>query len=78
MFGCNLNARGDPHMKNEISLAIDRYDRHFPFFDGTLDIPNRLTLKWIPNYYFELNEGQSTLVMYAITLAFCIGGIILF
>jgi len=46
--------------------------------DSTIEVPNRLTLKWIPNYYFELNEGQSTLVMYAITLAFCIGGIILF
>ena len=31
-------------MKNEISLAIDRYDRHFPFFDGTLDIPKSISL----------------------------------
>ena len=30
--------------KRIISLAIDRYDRHFPFFDGTLNIPNDLEL----------------------------------
>ena len=27
-----------------ISLALDRYDRHFPFFDGTLTIPSDLSL----------------------------------
>jgi 4,5-dihydroxyphthalate decarboxylase len=27
-----------------ISLALDRYDRHFPFFDGTLQLPTGLTL----------------------------------
>ena len=31
-------------MQTDISLAIDRYDRHFPFFDGTLDIPDSLNL----------------------------------
>ncbi len=30
-----------------ISLALDRYDRHFPFFDGTLDIPPGLSLSVI-------------------------------
>ena len=33
-----------PPMQTDISLAIDRYDRHFPFFDGTLDIPASLNL----------------------------------
>ena len=28
----------------DISLALDRYDRHFPFFDGTLQIPSGLSL----------------------------------
>lgn len=27
-----------------ISLALDRYDRHFPFFDGTLTMPEGLSL----------------------------------
>ncbi|MDA0653636.1 MAG: ABC transporter substrate-binding protein [Proteobacteria bacterium] len=27
-----------------ISLALDRYDRHFPFFDGTLTVPPDLNL----------------------------------
>lgn len=31
-------------MLTEISLALDRYDRHFPFFDGTLDIPDSMEL----------------------------------
>ena len=31
-------------MQTELTLAIDRYDRHFPFFDGTLDIPENLKL----------------------------------
>jgi len=31
-------------MTDNIALALDRYDRHFPFFDGTLDIPAGLAL----------------------------------
>jgi 4,5-dihydroxyphthalate decarboxylase len=27
-----------------LSLALDRYDRHFPFFDGTLSVPATLSL----------------------------------
>lgn len=30
--------------KLKLSLAIDRYDRHMPFFDGTLDLPDGLEL----------------------------------
>ena len=26
-------------MTDSFTLALDRYDRHFPFFDGTLDLP---------------------------------------
>ena len=29
----------------EIKLAIDRYDRHFPFFDGSLSHPFDLQIK---------------------------------
>ena len=31
-------------MRSAITLAIDRYDRHFPFFDGTIQTPNGLDL----------------------------------
>ena len=31
-------------MSTSVSLAIDRYDRHFPFFDGTLTLPKGLSL----------------------------------
>ena len=46
--------------------------------DGTIAVPNRLTLKWIPNYYFNLSEPQSTLISFSITLFFCIVGILIF
>jgi len=36
-----------------ISLALDRYDRHFPFFDGTLSVPSDLTLR-------VLQAGETT------------------
>lgn len=36
----------------EISIAFDRYDRHFPFFDGTVKAPNGLR-------YRALQVGQS-------------------
>jgi len=34
----------DTRMSSPITLAIDRYDRHFPFFDGTIQVPNGLDL----------------------------------
>lgn len=46
--------------------------------EGNIVVPNRLTLKWIPNYYFRINEQRTTLILYAISLSFCISGIILF
>jgi len=30
--------------QTSFSLALDRYDRHFPFFDGTLTIPSDISL----------------------------------
>ncbi len=32
-------------MSLSLSVAIDRYDRHFPFFDGTVAVPKDLNLK---------------------------------
>ena len=46
--------------------------------EGTIIVPNRLTLKWIPNYYFKMTEFHSTLVLYILTSFFCISGLILF
>ena len=44
--------------------------------DGSIKVPNRLTLKWIPNYYFKLNERQTVYCMYLLTLLFCFTGIL--
>ena len=46
--------------------------------DGTIKVPNCLTLKWVPNYFFRLNEGNSVLIMYLITLTFCFLGLIIY
>jgi len=40
--------------------------------DGTLEVPNYLTLKWVFPYFFRMNEKQAVLVMYALTIPFCI------
>ena len=45
---------------------------------GIITVPNRLTLKWIPNYYLELNEPKSVYFMYFITFIFCFIGILFF
>lgn len=46
--------------------------------DGTLEVPNRLTLKWIPNHYWKFSEQQSVIVIYLITGLFCIFGLTIF
>lgn len=38
--------------------------------DGTLDVPNPLTLKWTFPYYFRLTEKQVIIILYSITLIF--------
>jgi len=43
--------------------------------DGTLEVPNPLTLKWVLPYYFRMTEKQAVLAMYALTLPFCIIGL---
>ena len=42
-------------MKREITIALDRYDRHFPFFDGTVKAPEGFT-------YRALQVGQSDML----------------
>ncbi len=39
--------------------------------DGTLIVPNNLTLKWFLPYYFRLNERQATALMYLVTTVSC-------
>ena len=42
---------------------------------GIILVPNCLTLKWIPNYYFRLTENQTTYTMYFCTILFCMFGV---
>ncbi len=42
--------------------------------DGTLEVPNRFTLKWVLPYYFRLTERQAALAMFGLTGLFCIAG----
>jgi UDP-N-acetylglucosamine--dolichyl-phosphate N-acetylglucosaminephosphotransferase len=45
--------------------------------DGTLEVPNALTLKWVLPYYRRVTERQATWAMYALTMIFCAIGIFL-
>ncbi len=45
--------------------------------DGTLEVPNNLTLKWVLPYYYRLNEKQATYAMFLLTSVFCVAGILL-
>jgi UDP-N-acetylglucosamine--dolichyl-phosphate N-acetylglucosaminephosphotransferase len=45
--------------------------------DGTLEVPNNLTLKWVLPYYSRVTEKQATYAMYAVTVIFCIIGIMI-
>lgn len=45
--------------------------------DGTIIPPNRLTLKWVPPFYYRMTEPQCTQAMWALTASFCIVGILL-
>jgi len=44
--------------------------------DGTLEVPNPLTLKWVLPYYRRVTERQATYAMYAVTVLFGIIGIL--
>ncbi len=64
----------------EIYLAKDGKHKKFGKIreDHTIKVPNRLSLKWIPNYYIRLNESQSTIISLSITIVFCLAGLVLF
>ena len=42
--------------------------------DGTLRVPNQFTLKWILPHKYRMTEKEAVIVMYAITIVFCILG----
>jgi len=68
-------------MRSRPDLYLEKDGIHKKFGSvnekGILIVPNRLTLKWIPNYYFDLNEKQSVIICYGITFFFCVLGLIL-
>jgi UDP-N-acetylglucosamine--dolichyl-phosphate N-acetylglucosaminephosphotransferase len=39
--------------------------------DGTLEVPNPYTLKWVLPYHYRMNEKQATMAMWAVTAVFC-------
>ena len=69
-------------MKKDPEKYLEKDGTHKKFADlqkdNTIKVPNRLTLKWIPNYYLSLTEKQSTLILYFVTLIFCFSGIVIF
>jgi UDP-N-acetylglucosamine--dolichyl-phosphate N-acetylglucosaminephosphotransferase len=42
--------------------------------DGTIEVPNPFTLKWVLPYYFRMTERQGAYAMYALTAVFCVIG----
>jgi UDP-N-acetylglucosamine--dolichyl-phosphate N-acetylglucosaminephosphotransferase len=42
--------------------------------DGSLEVPNPLTLKWILPYYFRMTEKKAGYAMYGVTFVFCVLG----
>ena len=70
------------NMKLQPDIYLDSTGKHVKFGtvneDGILSVPNNLTLKWVPNYYFNLSEGNSTHLVHFFTILFCATGLILF
>jgi UDP-N-acetylglucosamine--dolichyl-phosphate N-acetylglucosaminephosphotransferase len=42
--------------------------------DGTIEVPNPLTLKWVLPYYYRITEKQGAYAMYGLTVLFCVIG----
>ncbi len=58
---------------NDEKWAISKFGRLRS--DGTLEVPNPHTLKWVSCYYWRMTEKQGTHVMFAMTIVFCILGL---
>lgn len=72
-----------PHTINFLMYVYWRVKRipHIKFGrvreDGTLEVPNPLTLKWVLPYYFRVTERQALLFAYSLTAIFCIFGLMM-
>jgi UDP-N-acetylglucosamine--dolichyl-phosphate N-acetylglucosaminephosphotransferase len=44
--------------------------------DGTLEVPNNLTLKWVPPYYYRMTEQRATFIMFGLTTLFGVIGLL--
>lgn len=68
-----------PHIVNFLLYVFWRLNsRRYPIAkfgrvreDGTLEVPNPLTLKWVLPYYFRLTEREAAYAMYGVTVIFC-------
>jgi len=71
-----------PHTVNFVMYLYWRLNRKkYPLVkfgsereDGTIEVPNPLTLKWVLPYYFRITEKQGAYAMYGLTLLFCVIG----
>ncbi len=45
--------------------------------DGTIEAPNPIKMKFLLPYYYRLTEKQTVVLLYGVTIAFCIIGILL-
>jgi len=45
--------------------------------DGTLEVPNPLTLKWLLPYYFRVTERTSVIFVFCLTAVFCMIGLVI-
>jgi len=68
------------HFSSDLYLNIDGDYTKFGYLndEGKLQVPNSLTLKWIPCKWYNYSEKESTILMYCITLIFCVFGLIFF
>lgn len=74
-----------PHVANFLMYVYWRLrPRRYPIAkfgkirdDGTIEVPNPLTLKWVLPYYFPMTERHAVTVMYGVTGIFCIIGFLI-
>ncbi|MGA7628242.1 MAG: UDP-N-acetylglucosamine-1-phosphate transferase, partial [Methanoregula sp.] len=72
-----------PHIVNFLQYVFWRVNKDkYPIAkfgkvreDGTLEVPNPLTLKWVLPYYFRMTEKTAVYAMFAVTGIFCLIGI---
>ena len=70
-----------PHIINFLLYVVWRLrkitDSKFGYLreDGTIAVPNPLTLKWVIPYYWNVTEKQATYCMYSLTGLFGIVGL---